>query len=322
MATKKISDLQLRSDADATCQLPTDDASQTWRVTLAQIKTYILSAAAITYDMLNASAVHGNTADSTPAAVDEILTWDSSATALKKVTRSDFLRQATTPKTSNYTVTDEDDIIFVDASGGGFTITQQAVATRKRPVVIKRTDNTPANAVVIGTVDGASMSLYTKGETVRLVSDGSLYYCTNHKTTTDWTAFTPTGSWSANTTYTGLWRRVGDTAEIVVNIALAGAPTTASLTVNQMSGLTIDSAKVPAFANLLTIGRGEVLDAAVQSYAAQVSYSTTTVVSVQVFNSSATYATTASVTQAVPMTFGNADAVKLLYSVPIANWLA
>jgi hypothetical protein len=41
MATKKITDLQLRSDFDDTCLLPSDDATQTWRVTGAQIKAWI-----------------------------------------------------------------------------------------------------------------------------------------------------------------------------------------------------------------------------------------------------------------------------------------
>ena len=40
MATKKISDLTLRSNFDDTCQLPADDSSQTWRVTGAQMKTW------------------------------------------------------------------------------------------------------------------------------------------------------------------------------------------------------------------------------------------------------------------------------------------
>jgi hypothetical protein len=41
MAQKKITDLSLRSDFDATVNLPGDDASQTWRVTGAQIKAFI-----------------------------------------------------------------------------------------------------------------------------------------------------------------------------------------------------------------------------------------------------------------------------------------
>jgi hypothetical protein len=46
MANKQINDLQLRSDADGTINIPCDDASQTWRVTGAQLKTYIQGAIA------------------------------------------------------------------------------------------------------------------------------------------------------------------------------------------------------------------------------------------------------------------------------------
>lgn len=42
MATKKITDLQLRSSFDETCNVPVDDASQTWRTTGAQIKSFVL----------------------------------------------------------------------------------------------------------------------------------------------------------------------------------------------------------------------------------------------------------------------------------------
>lgn len=41
MATKKISDLTLRSDFDETCLLPVDDATQSWRVTGAQIQSFL-----------------------------------------------------------------------------------------------------------------------------------------------------------------------------------------------------------------------------------------------------------------------------------------
>lgn len=43
MATKRISELSLRSDFDATCNVPVDDASQSYRVTAVQIFDYILS---------------------------------------------------------------------------------------------------------------------------------------------------------------------------------------------------------------------------------------------------------------------------------------
>lgn len=43
MAQKKITDLQLRSDFDATCNLPADDSTQTWRVTGAQMLSFVKS---------------------------------------------------------------------------------------------------------------------------------------------------------------------------------------------------------------------------------------------------------------------------------------
>lgn len=43
MATKRISELSLRSDFDATCNVPVDDASQSFRVTAVQIFDYILA---------------------------------------------------------------------------------------------------------------------------------------------------------------------------------------------------------------------------------------------------------------------------------------
>lgn len=46
MANKRITDLTLRADCDDTVNFPGDDASQTWRVTAAQIKTYVKAAIA------------------------------------------------------------------------------------------------------------------------------------------------------------------------------------------------------------------------------------------------------------------------------------
>ncbi len=41
MAQKKITDLQLRSAFDGTCNVPVDDASQTWRTTGEQLRDYV-----------------------------------------------------------------------------------------------------------------------------------------------------------------------------------------------------------------------------------------------------------------------------------------
>lgn len=86
MAKKKIVELQLRSSVTSDCNIPVDDGVQSYRVTAAQLLAYILPAGAITAAKLAYSAVTGQTADTAPALDDEILTGDTSATALKKAT--------------------------------------------------------------------------------------------------------------------------------------------------------------------------------------------------------------------------------------------
>ena len=61
----------------------------------------------------------------------------------------------------------------------------------------------------------------------------------------EWQAWTPTGTWTANTTYTGFRRRVGDTAEFTVKMAFTGTPTPSTiLYVNLPSDITADSTKI------------------------------------------------------------------------------
>ena len=61
---------------------------------------------------------------------------------------------------------------------------------------------------------------------------------------TDWVSYTPTGSWTTNTTYTGKWRRVGDSIQVQAKITLSGAPNAATqLQIGIPSGLTIDTTK-------------------------------------------------------------------------------
>lgn len=62
---------------------------------------------------------------------------------------------------------------------------------------------------------------------------------------TNWISFTPTGSWSTNTTYTGRYRRIGDTAEFFIFIGTTGSPgTPGALTIDMPPGLTVDESKL------------------------------------------------------------------------------
>ncbi len=138
--------------------------------------------------------------------------------------------------------------------------------------------------------------------------------------TTDWgvQSWTPTGAWSTNSTYTGQWRRVGDTMECQVKIALAGAPTSASLTVNMPTGYTIDTTKLVSTTADARLGGGGGKCAGVTADFL-VGYNSTTSVDVRYLSSASTGAASA-VTQAAPGTFANADEVNLFWRVPIVGW--
>lgn len=130
---------------------------------------------------------------------------------------------------------------------------------------------------------------------------------------TDWVSYTPTGTWTTNATYTGSWRRVGDSMQLAAKVALTGAPT-GTFTVNLPTGYTIDASKVLGVTNN-GVGLG---------------YGTDTAGSV-VIHGSAFVATTTSINVAslggtgrwsatVPGTFGNGDYVSLFVEVPIVGW--
>jgi len=136
---------------------------------------------------------------------------------------------------------------------------------------------------------------------------------------TSWVAFTPTGAWTTNSTYTGMYRKIGDTLECRVKIALAGAPNSAQLTVNLPAGFTIDTAKMlsPSADITLLMGVAIYRDTGVGSWHGNVAYSSTTSVRLYVSNTSGTYLNPTSVDQATPFSFGNTDFVEFTFSVPV-----
>lgn len=134
----------------------------------------------------------------------------------------------------------------------------------------------------------------------------------------DWLAFTPTGSWSTNCTYTGFWRRIGGDMEVQFKIALAGAPTSAALTVNLPTGYTIDTTRVAS--TTLSVGRNGIASGKCAGGASNffLAYNSTSAVGVVYQN--AITATEGSVTQVAPGTFANGDEVNGFYKVPILGW--
>lgn len=145
MATKRISELTLRSDFDATCNVPVDDSTQSYRTTGAQILAFIAA---------------GLTRATIPAGV--------------------IAKRIVATKTGAYTLLSaSDDVILADATSAGFTLTLPASSgLTGRVFVIKKIDSS-ANVVTVDgnaseTIDGeTTLSLYNQYESVKIMSDGT-----------------------------------------------------------------------------------------------------------------------------------------------------
>ncbi len=132
-------------------------------------------------------------------------------------------------------------------------------------------------------------------------------------------SFTPTGSWSTNTTYTGQYQIINGRAFYDIKIVLSGAPDSAALTINLPH--TIDTTRIlDTTDQQLILGFGDILDAGLIRYLACIKYKTTTTAYIVCFDSSATLLTNnANVTQALPITFATGDTINLRFDVPIVG---
>lgn len=134
-------------------------------------------------------------------------------------------------------------------------------------------------------------------------------------TPTSWTTWTPTGSWSANTTYTGRFRQSGSMWEGQVKVATSGAPTSANLTITlpvtsatdwQVTGNGRSFAGIGHLDNSFT--------AASLVYAWVPANSAVVMV---VYPTAFAAGTWLNVTQAAPFTWGADDSLTLNIAVPV-----
>lgn len=134
---------------------------------------------------------------------------------------------------------------------------------------------------------------------------------------TDWQTFTPTGTWTTNTTYLGSWRRVGDSLQMQYVITLSGTPNATTLSINLPVGFTIDSNKINLNQFKNTYGYSLGFHAAAgynflpltnNSTSVAISYSTTV-------NSAQ-----ALVSSTAPFTWVSGDTITGTIQVPILGW--
>lgn len=137
---------------------------------------------------------------------------------------------------------------------------------------------------------------------------------------TDWVSFTPTGSWTTNTTYTGVYRRVGDSLEGQVDVTLSGAPNAVALSLNLPSGFSIDPNKITNTTSGNSLfGHARLRDASGSGrILGDVSYNTSTQLYVFALTSGSN--AEAVVTATYPITFAAGDNITINYKVPILGW--
>lgn len=137
---------------------------------------------------------------------------------------------------------------------------------------------------------------------------------------TDWVSFTPTGSWTTNTTYTGRWRRIGDSMQMTATAALTGAPNAVGIKFNLPSGFSIDTSKLAntdvTSGSRQILGSATVLDAGLSVRTGSVVFDTSTTL----WPYSADATGDFSISNTNPITFGNGDAVSIVATFPILGW--
>lgn len=158
-------------------------------------------------------------------------------------------------------------------------------------------------------------------DNVKVGPEGSL----NVPLVTPWVDYTPTGRWTTNATYTGKWRRVGDTMECQAYITLSGAPAGAGgLFVSIPDGFTIDSTKLAgASGTIQNLGSAYCQDNGVDAFPGIAAYFDSTTVlllSLEEQNETTNDVRVNSINQTQPFTFASGDIVHAKWSVPIDGW--
>lgn len=241
---------------------------------------------------------------------------------------------AFTTKTANYSLTINDDVIAADpvsvasftlslpaATGSGkvFEIFFSALTYNGNTVTVARNGSDTITELSSGLT---SVLLHTPGERIVIQDVAAATWKVKVR---DIPAFsmsvTPTGAWSTNTTYSGRITRLRNWIRYSASIALAGAPTSATLTVNVPLSLVIDTSELAAgtLAQILPSGEGLASDTGTSTTQLHVKYTSTTAV-LLVYDNSNSPTVHASVTQAAPYAFGNTDFINFSVDLPIVGW--
>lgn len=142
---------------------------------------------------------------------------------------------------------------YILASGASFTITlPTAVGASGRQIVIQHNGTSLSQLYTLGTTSSQTIGgiaslgyvLYTTGETLNLVSDGSNWQILDHKTNTKQVGFTPTFTNYGTVTSIGFtWQRIGNEMHVLGN-AVSGTTAGALGSITLPGSMNIDTAAI------------------------------------------------------------------------------
>lgn len=229
---------------------------------------------------------------------------------------STFLGDTHSNISTTHTTTVGTRFLNLTDSGTPYTVTLHSAATRPGQVMTFQKTTASFTAITIGTT-----AIHTLNETVTLKSNGTSWVEINRTIPSIWTAFTPTGSWSAYASWEASWKRVGDSALFRWAADFTGTPSGA-FNFDIPTGLTMDTSKMLQEYNYSANvwGYAGMLVGAT-NYFGKMIYVDTDTFGSWVMNTSGTYATTTALGTTVPGTWASGDHFfATSTAIPITNW--
>jgi hypothetical protein len=143
----------------------------------------------------------------------------------------------------------------------------------------------------------------------------------------DWTAYTPTFTWTTNASHSGQWRRVGDSINVLTITTFSGANTQGGPgAISLPPGLSIDVTKLPTTATsekTYAIGTWQALDSGTNStYSGIILYRRDTGNFSLAYPTSSTTATALDTSVNLPFTIAANDTISCNFTLPISGWTA
>jgi hypothetical protein len=237
-------------------------------------------------------------------------------------------KKNTVVKSTTYSMTILDEILLCDATSAAFTVTLPDASTCSGEIFYIQKNDSSFNKITLSCTGGqsiegsSSIKLCTKQDYVILLSSGTGWYLFQHGYYAGRISYTPTGSWTANSTYTGFCWREGNTINLDVKIALSGAPTAAALTLTLPGSLTVDTSQLTGPTAGLTPFSGNVMSQDISlpgKFIGLALYGSSTTVAIYSDNGDST---ASPLTSTVPVTFATGDSVNIkVLGIPITDWL-